>query len=131
MIITSLDFVIRRYCIRPARLKKESFRDTDRIPIENWFAQIRTVTRSSLEREVWSSNLGPVKSDIVLPTVRHRCNISSKEAVLPGRNDAEMGPANSLHASAYYGEYNEIFDQLKTLRTEISFYSALLLVNCM
>ena len=24
----------------------------------------------------------------------------SKEAVLPGRNDAEVGPANSLHASA-------------------------------
>ena len=36
--------------------------------------------------------------------------ISSKGAVLPGRNDAEMGPANSLHASAYYSEYNEIFD---------------------
>ena len=27
--------------------------------------------------------------------------------MLPGRNDAEMGPANSLHASAYYSEYNE------------------------
>ena len=27
----------------------------------------RTVTRSSLEREVWYSNLGPVKSDSVLP----------------------------------------------------------------
>ena len=34
----------------------------------------------------------------------------SKEAVLPGLNDAEMGPANSLHASAYYREYNERFD---------------------
>ena len=51
------------------------------------------------------SNLGPVKSDTVLPTARHRCNISSKGAVLPGRNDAEMGPANSLHASAYYSKY--------------------------
>ena len=59
----------------------------------------RAVTRSSLEREVWGSNLGPVKSDTVLPTARHRCDISSKGAVLPGRNDAEMGPANSLHAS--------------------------------
>ena len=65
----------------------------------------RAVTRSSLEREVRGSNLGPVKSDTVLPTARHRCNISSKGAVLPGRNDAEMGPANSLHASAYYSEY--------------------------
>ena len=70
----------------------------------------RAVTRSSLEREVCGSNLGPVKSDTVLPTARHRCDISSKEAVLPGRNDAEMGPANSLHASAYYSEYNERFD---------------------
>ena len=65
----------------------------------------RAVTRSSLEREVRGSNLGPVKSDTMLPTARHRCNISSKGAVLPGRNDAEMGPANSLHASAYYSEY--------------------------
>ena len=32
------------------------------------------------------------KSDTVLPTARHRCDISSKGAVLPGRNDAEMGP---------------------------------------
>ena len=31
----------------------------------------------------------------------HRCKISSKRAALPGRNDAEMGPANSLHASAH------------------------------
>ena len=62
------------------------------------FATIRAVTRSSREREVWDSNLGPVKSDAVLPAARHSCDISSKVAVLPGRNDAEMGPANSLHA---------------------------------
>ena len=60
----------------------------------------RTVTRSSLEREVWGSNLGPVKSDAVLPTARHRCDISSQGAVLPVHNGAELGPANSLHASA-------------------------------
>ena len=70
----------------------------------------RAVSRSSLEREVRGSNLGPVKSDTVLPTARHRCDISSKEAVLPGRNDSEMDPANSLHASGYYSEYNERFD---------------------
>ena len=34
-------------------------------------------------------NFGLVKLDIL-----------SKEAVLPGRNDAEMGSANSLHAYA-------------------------------
>ena len=70
----------------------------------------RAVTRSSLEREVRGSNLGPVKSDTVLPTAHHRCDISSKGAVLPGRNDEEMGPANSLHALAYYSKYNERFD---------------------
>ena len=52
----------------------------------------------------------PVKSDTVLPTARHCCDNSSKGAALPGCNDAEMGPANSLHASAYYSEYNERFD---------------------
>ena len=53
----------------------------------------RAVTRSSLEREVWGSNLGPVKSDTGLPTARHRCDISPKRAVLPGRNDVEIGPS--------------------------------------
>ena len=46
----------------------------------------------------------------MLPTACHRCDISLKGTVLPGRNDAEMGPANSLHASAHYSEYNERFD---------------------
>ena len=59
----------------------------------------RAETRSSLEREVWDSNLRPIKSNTVLPTIRQHCDICSKEAVLPGRNDAEMGGANSLHAS--------------------------------
>ena len=64
----------------------------------------------SLEREIYPSNLGPVKSDTVLPTVCHRCDISSKEAALFGYNDPKMGCANSLHASAYYSAYNERFD---------------------
>ena len=66
--------------------------------------------RSSLEREVWGSNLGPVKSDTVLPTAATAGTFSSKGAMLPGRNDAEMCPTNSLHASAYYSEYNKRFD---------------------
>ena len=78
-------------------------------PFENWPVG-RAVMRSSLEREVWGSILRPVKSDTVLPTARHRCDISLKRAALPRRNDAEMGPAHSLHASAYYSEYNERFD---------------------
>ena len=60
----------------------------------------RAVTRSSLEQEVWGSNLEPVKLDTVLPAARQRSDISSKRAESPGRNDVEMGPANSLHALA-------------------------------
>ena len=41
-----------------------------------------------------------IKSNAVLPKARHRWIISSKRDVLSGRNDAEMGPANSLHALA-------------------------------
>ena len=51
-----------------------------------------------MEREVWGSYLRPFKLDTVLPTARHCFVISSKEAGLPGRNDAEMDPANLLHA---------------------------------
>ena len=41
----------------------------------------RAVMRSSLETS--GSNLGPVKSDTVIPTACHQPNTSSKEAVLP------------------------------------------------
>ena len=54
--------------------------------------------------------LGPVKLNTVLPTARYRCDICLKGAVLPGRNDVEMGPANSLHALAYNSEYNKRFN---------------------
>ena len=63
-----------------------------------------------LQREVFGSNLGPVKSDTPLPMARHHCNILSKGALLPGCNDTDMAPANLLHASAFYSEYNERFD---------------------
>ena len=53
----------------------------------------RAVTRSFLEREVAGSNLGPVKSDTVLPTARHRCDISSKGAVLPGAMTRRWAPS--------------------------------------
>ena len=82
----------------------------------NFYYQI--FTGQLVEREcvrLWSGRfevqiLGPVKSETVLPTARHRCDISSKGAVLPARNDASMGPVNLLNASAYYSEYNERFD---------------------
>ena len=54
-------------------------------------------------------NSRSVKSNSVLPTACYHCNISSKGAVLLGRNDAEMCPANSLHALVYCSNYNEKF----------------------
>ena len=42
-----------------------------------------------------------------MSTARHRCNISSKGAVLPGCTDAEMGLPNLLHALAKYNEYDK------------------------
>jgi len=44
---------------------------------------------------------------IVSPPLQHLR--STQVAVLGWRYDAEMGTANSLHASALYGEYNERF----------------------
>ena len=64
----------------------------------------------ALASNIVSSTPPLVKSNTVLSTARHRCNISSKGAVLLGRNDAEMGLANSLHASVYCSECNERFD---------------------
>ena len=53
----------------------------------------RAVALSSLEREVRGSNFGPVNSNTVSPTTRHRCEISSKEAVLPaGAIDGDGPP---------------------------------------
>ena len=63
-----------------------------------------------MEREVWGSNFRSVKSETVLPTARHRCDISLKGVALPGRSNAEMGPANSSHPSAQHKEYNKRFD---------------------
>ena len=71
----------------------------------------RSVAHSSLDREVQGSNIGPVKSNTVLPTAHHRCHISLKEAVVPGPNDAEIGPSNLLQASAKYHVYNERFEK--------------------
>ena len=49
----------------------------------------------------------------MVPTTCQGCNISSKEVVLPGSNNAEMGPANSIHPSAEYSEYNKRFNLFK------------------
>ena len=59
-------------------------------------------------REVWGSILGPVKSAQCrqrLATVATFLRSCVAQAL--SRGD---GPRNSLHASAYYGEYNEDFD---------------------
>ena len=61
----------------------------------------QALTRSSLERKVLGLNLGTVESNTELLAVRDRCNIFSKgSAMLPGRNDTEMGPANLLQGLA-------------------------------
>ena len=52
----------------------------------------QAVTCLSLEREVLGSNLWPVKSDTVLPRARHRCDISSNGAVLPGAMTRRWAP---------------------------------------
>ena len=57
----------------------------------------RAVMHLFVEREVRGSNLGRVKSETVLAMARRRCNVSSKETVLPRHNDVEMGLANMLH----------------------------------
>ena len=49
----------------------------------------RTVTSSSLDWEVSSSNLRMVESDTELSTARHRCGISLKGAMLPRPNYAD------------------------------------------
>ena len=65
---------------------------------------------SSLRQKVWVSSLGPVKLNTVLPTARHRCDISAKVAVLPGTTTWKWAPTNSIHALAYYSKCNERFD---------------------
>ena len=63
----------------------------------------------------------PVKSDSLLLPAHHRCDISSKGAVLPvdamtpemlpvDAMTPEMGLASSLHSLVYYSEYKESFD---------------------
>ena len=41
---------------------------------------------------------------------RHGCDISLKGAMLPGRNDAEMGPAKSLQVSLNTASIMKDFD---------------------
>ena len=44
-----------------------------------------------------------------MPTACHRCDISSKEAVLQRCNDAEIDSTNSLHALAFYAMFSKRF----------------------
>ena len=56
--------------------------------------------RSFLEREVEGSDLGPVKSDRGTNGSPPQQHFLERSCVACMRYDAEMGPANSLHASA-------------------------------
>ena len=53
---------------------------------------------SEVEGWRFKSRAGQIRHSVANGSLR--CDISIKEVVLPWRNDAEMGPANSLHASA-------------------------------
>ena len=79
-------------------LKKYKFDCLSCVIVVMWVV-VRAVMCLSLEWEVSASYLGPVKSDTVLKTARHHCNISRKKAVLFGCNDVQMSSANLLHAS--------------------------------
>ena len=68
------------------------------------------VMRSSLKR--WSEvkfQAGQIGYSVAngLPPLRHFFESTS---VACWRSDAEMDPANSLHASTYYSEYNGKFN---------------------
>ena len=67
------------------------------------------------------------QSNAMLPMARHHCGISSEGVVLLGRNDVEMGPAYSLHASMYYSKHNEKFDLISFM---ISFRVAVFRFIC-
>ena len=55
--------------------------DTEQESLNQPVGQV--VMHSFVEQRGQGSNLGLLKSNTVLPTARHRCNISLKEAVLP------------------------------------------------
>ena len=62
---------------------------------EDFVSKVSNLNKIAFVSGIRGFNLGPVKLDTVLPTARHRCGISSNEAVLRGHNDAEMGLVNS------------------------------------
>ena len=57
----------------------------------------------------FKSRPGQIGHSVVdgLPPLQH---FFKRSCVAHKRNDAEMGPANSLHASAQYSKYNERFE---------------------
>ena len=82
---------VKGYCSH----KNPAFRLQKKFIAFAQFAVGREAVRSSLEREVLGSNLGPVKLNAALPTVRHGCDIFSKEAALPGGNERKWAPQTS------------------------------------
>ena len=61
---------------------------------KNWSSSCigRAITRSSLEWKTWGSNLGPVKSDTLWPTTRHRCDIFFKRSCVARAQWSGNGP---------------------------------------
>ena len=73
----------------------------------------RAVTRLSLERGSEVQISGQSNRKQSCQRLATSVTFSSKGAVQPERSDAEMGPANSLHASAYYSQDNERFNLIQ------------------
>ena len=63
-----------------------------------------------MEREVWSSNLGLVRSNTELPTARHPLRYFFERSCVVRAQWRGDGSANSLHASALHSEYTKTFD---------------------
>ena len=57
-------------------------------------------SRNLLGANVFVFGAGDLRFKSLAGQVCHLCDISSKGAVLLKRNDAEMGPTNSLHTLA-------------------------------
>ena len=75
----------------------KTFRVFDKIIFQKT-RRFQTVTCSSMEREVSSSNFASIKSDIGLPTACYRCDTSSKKVLrLARKKSTKTDSANSLH----------------------------------
>ena len=65
--------------------------------------------RLLMEQKAYGSSPGPVKSDTMLQMAHHRWDISLRKTLLC------PGTMNSLHATAYFSQYNQNLIRFLTL----------------